>query len=394
MEDQKTNQIAVVAKESGLQPTKVDELLKSFAGYFGQAKELAEAAKSIVVTDESQTDLMIQARESRLKLKAIRVEVEKTRKELKEQSLREGKAIDGVSNLIKALIVPVEEHLEKQEKYAEIRELERIQARYEDRITRLTPYVEDISLYNIKDMSDDAFEKLLESSIAADKAKKEAEAKAEADRLAEEKRQKLFNDRRLELAPYRDFIDGAIPLLDMSEEDYQTLLSKVKDAKKNHDAEQEKIRKENEELRKKAEAKEKAAAEERRIAEEKRAAERKAEEEKLEKERRAREEAEAKLKAEKEAQAKKEAEARAAEEAKKKADEEAKRQALLAPDKDKLNKLAADLDSFKFPAVESQEAGELLRNVRGRLDFITNLIREKAKTLWKKINLATYLINN
>jgi len=352
MEDQKTNQIAIVAKESGLQPSKVDELLKNFAGYFSQAKELAEEAKSIVVTDESQTDLMLQARESRLKLKAIRVEAEKTRKELKEQSLREGRAIDGVSNLIKALIVPVEEHLEKQERYAEIKELERIQARYESRIEKLTPYVDDITLYNIKDMSDDAFAKLLESSIAADKAKKEAEAKAEADRLAEEKRQKLFNDRRIELAPYRDFMEMTINLLDMSEEDYQKLLGKVRAAKKEYDDKQEQIRKENEELRKKEEAS-----------------------------RKAKEEAEAKLKAEKEAQTKKEADIKAAEEAKTKAEEEAKRQALLAPDKDKLNKLAADLDSFKFPAVESQEAGDVLSEVRTMLDNVTAYIRHESKKL-------------
>ena len=114
-----TKELVLIAQQEGLQPSKVDDLMKSFAGYFNQARTLAEEAKSIVVKDETQTDLMLKARETRLALKNIRVEAEKTKIQLKEQSLREGNAIQGVYNVIKALIVPVEEHLEKQEKFIE-----------------------------------------------------------------------------------------------------------------------------------------------------------------------------------------------------------------------------------------------------------------------------------
>lgn len=354
--DTKQDQLAIVVKESGLQPNKVETLLQSFAGNFQKAKEIAEEAKAIVVTDEAQTDLMLKARESRLALKAIRVEVEKTRKELKEQSLREGKAIDGIANVIKALVVPVEEHLEKQEKYAEIRELERLQKRYEDRVNRLSPYVEDISLYNIKDMSDDAFEKLLESTVAADKAKKEAEAKAEAERAEIQRKQDVYNDRRLELAPYRDFMNPDFHLtVETTDIDFQSALKAGQEAKKKHDDDQAAIRKQNEELQKKAEA-----------------------------DRKAKEEAERKLAEEKAAQEKKEREAREAEAAKKAADEEAKRQALLAPDKEKLLKLANDVELFisaHFPAVESKKAGEVLNYAESKLKAVVEELREGAKTL-------------
>lgn len=324
MENQ-NNEIALVAQNAGLAPTGVENLLKRFAAYFNEAKKLAEGAKEIVVTDESQTDLMLKARETRLSLKSLRTHVEAVRVELKEQSLREGRAIDGVSNLIKALIVPVEEHLEKQEKYAEIKELERIQKKYEERIALLSPYVDDISLYAIKDMSDVVFDNLLAGCKASYQAKKDAEAKAEADRIAKEK--------------------------EKEEEDR-------------------KIREENEKLKKEAEEKQKESD---RIAKE--------QEEKLEKERKAREEAEAKLKAEKEAQEKKERDAKAAEEAKKAAEEEAKRKALLAPDKEKLVELAGTIDKITLPAVSSKEAGDVVNEVQTKLSALSNYLREKSKTL-------------
>ena len=325
MTDKKDNQLTIAVKKSGLQPSKVDSLLQSFTGYFGQAKELAGAAKGIVVTDESQTDLMIKARESRLDLKKIRIEVEKTRVELKGQSLRESRAIDGISNLIKALIVPVEEHLEKQEKYIETRELEQIEKRNSERITKLSAYVEDVTLYNIRDMSNDAFDKLLASSKAARDAEKAAEEKAEKERLAVEKKEA---------------------------------------------EERARIEKENKELKKEATEREKKIA-----------AEREANEEKLAAEKKKTEEAGVKLKAEKEAQEKKEREARELEEAKKKAEEEAKRKALLAPDKEKLIEFAGSIDKLQAPNLASREAGLILNEALGKLSEISGSLREKSKTL-------------
>jgi type IV secretory pathway VirB10-like protein len=324
MENQ-NNEIALVAQNAGLAPTGVENLLNKFAAYFNEAKKLAEGAREIIVTDESQTDLMLKARETRLTLKSLRTHVEAVRVELKEQSLREGRAIDGVSNLIKALIVPVEEHLEKQEKYAEVKALERIQKKYEERVNLLSPFVDDISLYAIKDMPDAVFDNLLAGCKASYQAKKDAEAKVEADRIAKEK------------------------------------------AKEEEDR---KIREENEKLKKDAEIKEKESA---RIAAE--------QEEKLNKERKAREDAEAKLKAEKEAQEKKERDDKAAEDARKAAEEETKRKALLAPDKEKLIELAGTIDKITFPAVSSKEAGDVISKCSEMLVDISSFLREKSKTL-------------
>lgn len=116
------NQLQVIVRDSGLEKTKADIILTKFQDYFTMASEWEAKARTIVVTDEKQTDSMKLARTGRLLLRERRIEIENTRKQLKEQSLREGKAIDGIANVLKALIVPVEEYLEKQEKFIEFRD--------------------------------------------------------------------------------------------------------------------------------------------------------------------------------------------------------------------------------------------------------------------------------
>ncbi|MEK6807566.1 MAG: hypothetical protein AABX75_00910 [Nanoarchaeota archaeon] len=116
------NQLQIIVKESGLEPTKAKYILEQFQDYFEIASEWEKKAKTLVVTNESQKAEMEMARTGRLFLREKRIAVETARKNLKEQSLREGKAIDGIANVLKALIVPIEEYLEHQEKFVEIRE--------------------------------------------------------------------------------------------------------------------------------------------------------------------------------------------------------------------------------------------------------------------------------
>lgn len=115
------NQLSVIVKESGLEASKAQFILEKFQGYFAIAAEWEATAATIIVTDAKQTDKMDMARKGRLILREKRIAVEKARKELKEQALREGKAIDGIANVLKALIVPIEEHLERQEKFVELK---------------------------------------------------------------------------------------------------------------------------------------------------------------------------------------------------------------------------------------------------------------------------------
>jgi len=126
------NQLSTLVKESGLETTKAQFILDNFEGYFKIASEWEKKARTIVITDKDQKAEMKMAREGRLFLREKRIAIEKARKELKDQSLREGKAIDGIANVLKALIVPIEEYLDDQEKFVERKEAEAKRIKDED----------------------------------------------------------------------------------------------------------------------------------------------------------------------------------------------------------------------------------------------------------------------
>ena len=126
------NELEIIIEQNALEPSKAKYILEQFQGFFGVADEWAAKAKTLVVTNASQTTEMELAREGRLFLRDKRIAIEKARKDLKEQSLREGKAIDGISNVLKALIVPIEEYLERQEKFVELQEEAKLEVKRQE----------------------------------------------------------------------------------------------------------------------------------------------------------------------------------------------------------------------------------------------------------------------
>ena len=81
-----------------IEKTKGDYIKEKFQDFTEAIEEWSEKANAIVVTEETQKELMAEARQGRLLLKSKRIEVEKVRKSLKEQSLSEGRLIDSVAN--------------------------------------------------------------------------------------------------------------------------------------------------------------------------------------------------------------------------------------------------------------------------------------------------------
>jgi len=183
----KDNQLQVILKEQNVAKENADELLKAFGAPFTEAGVILVDYKSIVVTKEDQFDLMADARTKRLALKNIRVEVEKKRKELKENSLRTGRAIDSVAKYVKDTIEPAEEYLDLQEKFGEIKAAEKAAKIKLDRIEKLMQYTDDISLYNLDGMSDEQFESLLAGIKSQHEAKLADEKRIEDERIAQEK---------------------------------------------------------------------------------------------------------------------------------------------------------------------------------------------------------------
>lgn len=119
------NRLPEVIKTSGLEPAESKNILEKFGDFETVAHEWETKAKAIVVTREDQITEMAMAREARKKFSEMRINVEKVRKEMKEQSLRKGQAIDAVARFLTSLIVPIEEHLRKQEDFVKIQEAEK-----------------------------------------------------------------------------------------------------------------------------------------------------------------------------------------------------------------------------------------------------------------------------
>lgn len=193
------NQLALIVEQSGLEKSKAQVMLDTFQDYFKIAAEWEVKAKAIVVTDASQTGDMAMAQQGRLFLRDKRITIEKTRKDLKEQSLREGKAIDGIANVLKALIVPIEEHLAKQENFVKLKaeaevaekaEQERVEAERKeeaDRIAREEAERKERERIQAENEKLRQEAEVREKKAVAERAKHEAEQKAADDKLQEER---------------------------------------------------------------------------------------------------------------------------------------------------------------------------------------------------------------
>lgn len=326
------NPLTLKVQEAQLTESDASSLHKTFLPFFERAEEWKTKAASIQVTDVEDKDGMKAAREARLQLKSIRVDVEKVRRELKEESLRKGKAIDGMANVIKFLIVPIEEHLEKQEKFIELQEERRKQELKAKREQELSEFSVDPSFYDLAEMPEETYVKLLEGSREAFRLAKDAEKRAEKERIEREKKE----------AEERDRI----------RKENELLKKEAEEREKAMEAEREKARKE----------REKAEAEQRKKEDEYRA--------KMEAERKEREriEAEAKAKAEAEEKARKDA-------------EEKQRQESLAPDKEKLVKLAERIASLPMPEVESKGAKVVIQKTIDLLSKASQFVKTESVSL-------------
>jgi len=307
-------------------------LMEKMSSFFEEIEAQKAVIERIVVTQPDQVAEMQQARGIRLmiaKKRFIARDIVKEEREKLKNAMSDFKLQDTLwlksFQMLEAVCDNLESKCEEKEKFAQRYEAEQKQIRYETRVAKLYQFGTDPSIYALSDMTDEAFEKLLENEKLAYNARIAAQKKAEVDAALEAK----------------------------AEADRQ-----------------EAVRLENIELRAQAEIKEKELAKER-----------EAGQKILDAERKAREAVEAKARAEKEAQAQKEAAEATRLDTLKKAQEDQDRKKLLAPDKDKLLELASMIEQIGMPAVKSNEASAVIRATQDMLGKVTNYIREKAKTL-------------
>lgn len=240
--------------ENGLPREVVLSIDAKFKEYEDIANEWNKKAYEIEVTDESQVELMQQAREGRLLLKAKRVEIEKTRKRLKEQSLLEGRFIDSLAKRLFAIIEPAEEYLGIQERYAETKEQLRKAKLKIDRLALLNPYltVLDLDAFDLSTMSEVAFTTILNGAKVAFEDYQKEQEKIRLEQEEMEKRAKLLSERKMKLAPYSFFIVNEYDVVysDTTEEEFQAIFERLKDRKQKDDDHKELLAKQNAELQK------------------------------------------------------------------------------------------------------------------------------------------------
>jgi len=345
----------VVPEKDQLPPSLLTNIEAGFKSAFEQAEKWRTQALAIQVTSLDQKAEMKLARTIRLELKAVRVSADKARKALKADALLMGRAIDGVYNLLEAAIVPMERHLDEQEKFAErLAEAERMRLKAE-REAILAPFLgEGQPVAALEMMSGEAWDRYLADARLLHSAKIEQAQRAEAERIAAEQAAAAERERqRIEL---------------------------------------ERLRKEAVEREAAAKAEREAAEKAQREAAAKAKAERDALEAAAKAEREAAEKELARIKAEAEASAKKEREARAkveAELATKKAAEEkaaaelaaSQKKAARAPDKQKALTFAATVRTLKTPEATTAEGKAVMAEIAQKVENFAKWIETQASNL-------------
>ncbi len=164
-----------------------EEALKQFSPTDAAIQNMRDRYGHLTIGGVDDRVGYVQVHEARMKVKAKRVEVEKTRKALKADALRYGRVVDGEAKRITALLRQVEDPLAAQlDKVKEIKEeakrkaLAERDAKIARRAMRLAVYGAEFSVEGMLDLSEDEFGLLVTNA-------RKAHEKAEAERVAAEK---------------------------------------------------------------------------------------------------------------------------------------------------------------------------------------------------------------
>lgn len=341
--------LTVNPKDFGIEETKAQELTSNLPQILGERKSLESQYDEIVKMDIEDAKTSKLASSLRKLIKDNRTKgIEVWHKNAKDYFLKGGQFVDAIKRQQIAINERMETALEEIEKYAERKEAERKKKLADERLTELNKFEFQLSAgIDLGIMDEAMYQNLLAWRKSTYEAKIEAERIAEEERLEGLRLDKIANERRIEIAPYAQFVTENSDLRTMSDADYQNLLVSLKTAKSEYEAEQEKIRQENERLKKLQEFNEAKAKAEREEAERKlKEANEKAEAE------RKKAEAEANAKLEQERAEKQRLADELADKARKEQEEKERAEALAElelskGDADKFNDLIKDLEQLR-----------------------------------------------
>jgi len=418
-----------IKKKNELSAETFDQLSEAYRSFFAEVYDLLEQAKRVEVKDATEVTMIRHARELRLKLREQRVAADKLREQLKVDSNRRGNAIQSFFNLLKFKVEPIEEKLLAAEQFAERAEAKRLEELSKKRADELRVFV-DPQHYDLQHMPEEQYQKLLGAARTASEADMARKKKEEDDRLAKEKadaearekerleaeelkrkqaqweaerkqaqeareaRAKLHRQRVDVIFAHKLLSENAISLIpegyygDMTDEKFSALVENLRAEKKERERLEtdrlaaEKAKKEADAIAAKEKSDREAAAA--------KAAKERAEADAALKAQHDRELAAMRRKADDEAAARKKVEDEAAAALKKLADEATakrvaeeaeKARAAAAPDRDKLQMLAAHIRMLELPELATDRAKEVAKTFRAQREKFASWVDKQAESL-------------
>lgn len=425
--------VKIDPKEYGLEAKKVKSIEEAFQPKIIERDGLIPFYKEIL-EKEITKEVCDEAHKLGNKLTKVRTGISGIHKTQKAFFLAAGRFVDAWKNKETEPILQMEENLTTIQNHFKIQEENKRRLLQEKRVKQISKYLPDAIHRDLSSMEEDVWKAFFATKKEEYKTRIAEEKKAEEERLEIIRIQNLRWERATEINPYLDFFDkdSGIDLGTLSDKDFDTLFSNLKSKKDKYDKAQEKIRLENEQLKKKEEDRIKKAIEEQKRKEtllkdrfdylkneygfiesgydlslpdtwsiyaeqamnmtdkewssylldiekaiknkkdvDDEIARVKLEIEILEKENEVK--LQLAIKAEKEA-----AELFENEEKKRKLQE---KNAALAPDKVKLEKLLKDISSIEIPKLKTKEADKISSDISGLIKKTTDYLKQKIKTL-------------
>ena len=172
-----------------IEASKADQIRSTFLPMADMLSKFESAYAEIITESEAEitAELTAKAKRLRIDIGRVRIETEKLRKSEKEEYLRAGKAIDGVSNILKWAVTDKENKLKEIENHFETLEKARLSALQVKRVDELSHYVEDAAERDLAGMDEDVWQAYMSAKKKEHDDRLAAEKQAEADLIAKEK---------------------------------------------------------------------------------------------------------------------------------------------------------------------------------------------------------------
>lgn len=362
-----SQEIESQATEFGIEPQKAANLIGNLPQIQSERAELEKQYEEIIKMDIENVETSKLARELRIRIRDNRTKgILVWHKTTKDYFLKGGQFVDAIKRKEEAVNSRMEEALEQIEKHLEIKIAKQKEELKNKRIEELSLYREFVPFsLDLAELSEEEYAKVYKGAKLQYEADLIEKQREEEQRLEAERLQKIYNNNKMALMPYCEFIDN-FDMLDFHNLTDVEISDFIEDAKEK----KAKVAAEREEANRRAEEAERLMREERIIQE----AERKKLEDKLRKEREEKERLEQEIKKKKQE-----------EEKAKKAEEEKQKKLKNASDKVILLEIAKRIEGLKssFPEVKGEEAKEIMLETEAYLDKIAGYVKSEAESLTK-----------